>query len=223
MPMASRSSPVGVPITGVVSLADLEVQPIDVVYLIRKKVDATGASELESRVRDVFARDATLSDGTIVHIEFAEAGPGPATIRSFAEILPFADGIRELIGRARPLHAQDYAAPAKTKAAAAENPGHVDIVELKTRVVGIRTASEFALCVTGDGDDAGANAGHAGGDRRSARGDEGCCRCRLRAQLPGVGGRQRYGGLQERSSRRASRCSPGTRPSPIWIPRISLR
>ncbi len=140
----------GVPITGVVSLADLEVQPIDVVYLIRKKVDATGASELESRVRDVFARDATLSDGTIVHIEFAEAGPGPATIRSFAEILPFADGIRELIGRARPLHAQDYAAPAKTKAAAAENPGHVDIVELKTRVVGIRTALDalFASLAT---------------------------------------------------------------------------
>ena len=79
---------------------------------------------------------------------------------------------------------QDYAAPAKTKAAAAENPGHVDIAEpLRTRVVGIRTAFN-ALFVSLATATTGANAGHSGHDRRSARGNEGRSRCRFVRSFP---------------------------------------
>lgn len=128
----------GNPIEDVVALAGLNVQALDFVYLIRKKVDATGYSELESRVRYAFATKRALSDTTIVQIEFANSGGG-APDRSFAEILPFADAIREMAGRARSLQAQDFASASKTVAAPSDNPGNIDIAELKLRVAGLRT------------------------------------------------------------------------------------
>jgi len=128
----------GNPIQGAVRLADLEVQPLDFVYLIRKKVDATGYSEIESRVRHQFARSFSLSDGTIVQIEFTNKGAGGPADRSFAEILPFANAIRETIGKARPLQAQDFAPASKTVAQPSDNPGNIDTAELKSRVADIR-------------------------------------------------------------------------------------
>jgi uncharacterized coiled-coil DUF342 family protein len=137
----------GNPIQGVVTLADLNVQALDFVYLIRKKVDATGYSEIESRVRYAFATKLALSDTTIVQIEFANSGGGAAD-RSFAEILPFADAIREMAGKARPLQAQDFASASKTVAVASDNPGNLDIDELKSRVAGIRTEFDSLFSIT---------------------------------------------------------------------------
>ncbi|HEY7099775.1 MAG TPA: hypothetical protein VH437_23835 [Terriglobales bacterium] len=128
----------GNPIQDLVSLVDLQVQALDFVYLIRKKVDATGYSEIESRVRYAFAAKNGLPDTTIVQIEFANSGGAPPD-RSFAEILPFADAIREMAGKARPLQAQDFASASKTVTTASDNPGNLDIAELKSRVAGIRT------------------------------------------------------------------------------------
>lgn len=130
----------GVPVVGSVSLADLGLQPLDVVSMIRKKVDPAGASEIESRVRYVFARARALGDDTIVRIAFAEPGAGGGTLRSIAEVLPLADGIREVLGRSRPIDARDYAPPSKTTEATTENPGRVDVPELRARAVAVRTA-----------------------------------------------------------------------------------
>ncbi|HEX8920778.1 MAG TPA: hypothetical protein VF766_04840, partial [Pyrinomonadaceae bacterium] len=128
----------GNPIEDVVKLAELGLQPLDFIYLIRKKVETTGYSELESRVRYHFCRKLSLADSTIVKIEFANGGGGDLTVRSFAEILPFADAIREVVGHARPLQAQDFVTPSKTVAAPADNPGNIDVAELQSRVKSIR-------------------------------------------------------------------------------------
>ncbi len=127
------------PIEDTVTLADLAVQPLDFIYLIRKKIEATGHSEIESRVRYHFARAFDLSDATIVKIEFANSGGGAPAMRSFAEILPFADAIREMAGKARPLHQQDFAPASKKITTPLDNPGNVDVTELQSRVAGIRT------------------------------------------------------------------------------------
>ena len=127
----------GNPITEPVSLADLNLQPIDFVYLIRKKVEATGFSELETRIRYHFVRKRSLVDTTIVKIEFANSGGAPGA-RSFAEILPFADSIREMVGKARPLQAQDFVTPSKTVTPPADNPGNINVAELQSRVADIR-------------------------------------------------------------------------------------
>jgi hypothetical protein len=129
----------GNPIAGVVSLADLNVQALDFIYLIRKKVDATGYSEIESRVRHHFARTFSVPDTTIVKIEFANGGGGAPATRSFAEILPFANAIREMTGSARPLQGQDFTPASKTLTGASDNPGNLDVLELQSRVAGIRT------------------------------------------------------------------------------------
>jgi hypothetical protein len=127
------------PIEGSITLADLNVQALDFIFLIRKKVDATGYSEIESRVRNKFARAFSLSDAAIVKIEFANSSGGAPAIRSFAEILPFANAIREMAGRGRPLLAQDFAPASKTLTTVSDNPGNLDVVELQSRVAAIRT------------------------------------------------------------------------------------
>lgn len=129
---------VGDAIKDAVTLAQLGLQPIDIIYLARKTAEDSGPADIERRVRHRFARARTLPDPTIVRIEFANAGAGGPALRSFAEILPFADTIREVIGKARPLHAQDFTTPSKTVAAPSDNPGNVDAAELAARVTNLR-------------------------------------------------------------------------------------
>ncbi len=128
----------GTPVQNTVSLAELKLQPLDLVFLIGKKVEATGFSELESRVRYFFARQHSLGDAVIVKIEFANSGGGGLAVRSFAEVLPLANAIREIAGKSRPLQAQDFVPTSKQGTAASQNPGNVDVVELQSRVGSVR-------------------------------------------------------------------------------------
>ncbi|HKZ12721.1 MAG TPA: hypothetical protein VJL81_02635, partial [Solirubrobacterales bacterium] len=66
----------GGPIEGTVSLADLGVQPLDFVYMVRRQLEESGMAELEARVRSRFAHERGLPDGTIVRVAFADAGGG---------------------------------------------------------------------------------------------------------------------------------------------------
>jgi hypothetical protein len=123
---------------GTVTLADLGLQPIDVMYLIRKTAEAAGPAELERRVRHVFARAISLPNTAIVKITFADAGD-PAKV-SFAEVLALLDAIRNVAGKGRPLTAQDFVTPSKTVAQPPDNPGNVDDAELTARVAAVRAA-----------------------------------------------------------------------------------
>jgi len=134
------------PLENPVSLADLGLQPLDFIYLIAKKIEATGYSELESRIRYYFAQQHSLSDTTIVKIEFANSGGANLELRSFAEILPLANAVREMAGKARPLRANDFISASKTSGVSTDNPGNIDVADLQTRVAVLR--SEFDLLMT---------------------------------------------------------------------------
>jgi hypothetical protein len=122
-------------IAGPVSLLELGIQPLDFIYLIRNKLEESGTSELETRIRYVFAQQQQLSDDTIVKILFADSDAGgDPTIKSFAEILPFANYIRELVSGAKVLGARDFAIASKAVVAVGDNPQQVNIPELKVRV-----------------------------------------------------------------------------------------
>jgi hypothetical protein len=122
-------------LAGAVTLEELGVQPLDFVYLIRNRLAETGNSEIESRVRDLFARREVLGYGVIVKIAFADAGaPADLTLRSFAEILPLANSLRELVTGARPLGARDFAIQSKDVTAATDNPDGVDVTDMRGRV-----------------------------------------------------------------------------------------
>ena len=123
-------------IEGSVTLKDLGIQPIDFMYLVRAKTEAAGTSELEARIRLVFAQRETLADDVIIKIEFinnGESSPNPA-IRSFGEILPFADIIRNIVSGSRPVHARDYSPASKTLVASADNPENIEVTDLQSRV-----------------------------------------------------------------------------------------
>ncbi len=119
------------PITSTISLAALNMQPIDFVFIVRSQAEPSGAAELETRVRHRFATVRGLPDDVIVRITFADAGTGA---RSFAEVLPLADRLRRLLGTARALDARHFFSASKDPDAGPVNPGRIDTNELITRV-----------------------------------------------------------------------------------------
>ena len=136
-------SDAGGPIEDTVTLAALDLQPIDFVLMVRSQAEPSGAAELETRVRYRFARDRSLPDDTLVRIAFADTG-GDGTLRAFAEVLPLADRLRKLLGTARYLDASRFQSASNDAPGDADNPGRVDLVELRTRV-NARVAAVRAL------------------------------------------------------------------------------
>src|SRR6185436_7697415 len=90
-----------------------------------------------------FAGDRALADDVVVRIAFADAG-GDAAARSFSEVLPLADRLRRLLGTARPLDARHFQSASKDAPAPPDNPGRLDVAELRARV-GTRLAAVRAL------------------------------------------------------------------------------
>lgn len=97
----------GDPIEGVVSLADLRLQPLDLIAILRGTPEPQSFSELESRVRAAFATPRTLADEVLVRISFADSGSSDPSIRSFAEVLPLLDAARRIIIEAKPMTGRD--------------------------------------------------------------------------------------------------------------------
>jgi len=122
----------GAPIEATVSIADLGLQPIDLVYCVRSQVQQSGAAELESRIRYRFARDHAVPDDAVVQILFADAGGAAA--RPLGELLPFADRLRRLLGAAKPLDARHFQSASKNTPAPPDDPGSIDVTELRARV-----------------------------------------------------------------------------------------
>ncbi|HEX8906517.1 MAG TPA: hypothetical protein VF771_16825, partial [Longimicrobiaceae bacterium] len=110
---------------GTVSLADLGVQPIDLVYMARSQPQQSSVAELESRIRIAFAQAHGIADDAVVRVAFASTG-GDAGARPFSEVLPLADRLRRLLGAARPLHARHFQSASKDAPAPPDNPGKID-------------------------------------------------------------------------------------------------
>ena len=129
-------------VEGFVSLAGLGIQPIDFIYLLRKKME-TGFSELESRIRHAFLRDTGLPDSTNIQIDFSSS-PGPGLF-SFGAVLPLASQIKELITNARPLLARDYESGSKELVKQSGNPDNIDTAELMLRVKALVNSFEIIV------------------------------------------------------------------------------
>jgi hypothetical protein len=123
----------GLPLQAEVSLADLGLQPIDVVYITRGRIEESAVAEIEARIRYRFARAHGVPDAAIVRIAFGDPGAVPGA-RSFAETLALADRLRRLLGTSRPLDARHFQSASKDHPAPPDNPGRIDVAELRTRV-----------------------------------------------------------------------------------------
>jgi hypothetical protein len=118
---------------GTVSLAGLEIQPLDFVYMARSQPQESSVAELETRVRYAFARANNVGDDAIVRITFSDAGGG-AGARPFAEVLPLAERLRRLIGSSRPLNARHFQSASHDAPEPSDNVGRLDMAEVRTRV-----------------------------------------------------------------------------------------
>jgi hypothetical protein len=133
----------GNPIEGVVSLADLVLQPLDLIAILRGSPEPQSFSELESRVRAAFAGPRMLADNILVRISFADSGSPSLSIRSFAEILQLLEAARRIIVEAKPMTGRDSlttSKPSKT-----DDLDLVDLVELQSRLATLRTALDNAF------------------------------------------------------------------------------
>jgi hypothetical protein len=117
--------------SGTVTLADLSLQPIDVVFLVRSQPQRASVAELEARIRLAFARANAVPDDAVVRIAFGDAGGAE---RSFGEVLPLADRLRRLLGACRTLDARHFQSASKDAPQLPDNPGRLDMAEVRSRV-----------------------------------------------------------------------------------------
>lgn len=122
----------------VVTLADLQLQPIDFIAMAGINTDsAQGATELETRVAFEYRRAHSISMVDVVRIAFDPTVPAGG--QTFGQLLPLARRLRSLLGESRALGAQDFLPSAGGKATAIAidktNPSGYDLAELRARVI----------------------------------------------------------------------------------------
>jgi predicted nucleic acid-binding Zn-ribbon protein len=119
-----------------VTLADLEIQPVDFIALTGiNTADTQGGAELETRIAFFYRRTHGIAMDQAVRIDFDP--PAPAGALTFGQLFPLARRLRALIGECRTLDAQDFLPAAGGKATTvsvdASNPSGCDAAELRAR------------------------------------------------------------------------------------------
>ncbi len=129
----------------VISLVDLDLQPIDLIFLIGNQASGlegekqiNDLTELEARIDFVFRtkrrseRPHEDSSSGQVKIKFMEDF-ADSRVRNLFELLPLLRGLRKLVTSSRPLGADDYMLPSEEKADpnTADNPKLWELAALK--------------------------------------------------------------------------------------------
>jgi hypothetical protein len=127
------------------SIADLAIQPIDLMYITGNELNSgvadgseearTGASELEARIAHHYRQVKALEDEVIVRIEFMK--PEINGGRTLGQLLPLLRMLKSMITDSRPLHAGDFEPASKTGTADPANPQGYDVSNLQGRVEAI--------------------------------------------------------------------------------------
>lgn len=147
----------------VMTAADLELQPIDLVYIIGADIDTglgarTGASELESRVAWRYRAVNNLDETARIRIQFGKPKNHAGKI-TMAEAMPLMRALQSVLSDSRPLDARDYhtmtTRGAGSSGSAATPPPGFDFEDLSMRAAELRDQLEgvvqsiFTLPFTG--------------------------------------------------------------------------
>ncbi|HKQ04852.1 MAG TPA: hypothetical protein VJ464_06955 [Blastocatellia bacterium] len=134
-----------------VTLADLNLRPLDVLALARTSAASAEDSELDRRVAAAALAGSAPSDVQIIY----EAAPdwSRTTLRTFPEVLELAGAINSVIAGARPLKPEDLTAPEKgtggatngADAARRANAAADSLRHLRAQLNGALTAPRVSL------------------------------------------------------------------------------
>lgn len=131
------TEPGGAPLTARVLLADLDLQPLDLLHVTRGARDAVGPQELEARIHAA-ALDATgASRDARVTITFADVGPGGPGVEPMGEALAMLDLAHQVISSARPIDGRDALTDSRPLPPGTEASG-IAVAELRGRVDALR-------------------------------------------------------------------------------------
>ncbi len=90
------------------TLNDLEIEPIDFIYLMGDQGGSQDAAELSTRIAFYIVKNEIESDGFNIRISYTEtAGLSPDEFSLF-QILPLVKEIKTLIGNSRPINYEDF-------------------------------------------------------------------------------------------------------------------
>lgn len=116
----------------VISIAELNIQPIDLVYLIPEDLTG-GATELESRIAFAYRQKRNVSAQLSVKIIFNPAGLSPSRV-SLARIYPLLRNMKMVLGSMRAGTAKDFAPKSKTKNEAGKDLTGINFNDIHARV-----------------------------------------------------------------------------------------
>ena len=114
-----------------VSLSDLGLQPIDLVYILPKDL-AGGATELESRIAYQYRKVNHTDKNSSVKISFSPAAPGENKI-TLAQVYPLLRNLKNLLTGSRVATAKDFASKQKTVSSGADDSG-INYTEFQNRI-----------------------------------------------------------------------------------------
>lgn len=114
-----------------VSLSDLNLQPIDLIYIIPEDL-AGGATELESRIAFQYRGKVNLDEATSVRIAFDPNGIA-STKTSMARVYPLLRNLKKLITGSHTANAKDFASKQKVVTAGIDETG-IDFAEFENRI-----------------------------------------------------------------------------------------
>ncbi|MCP4632625.1 MAG: hypothetical protein GY855_06825 [candidate division Zixibacteria bacterium] len=130
-------------------VADLSMQPIDLVYIIGNELntgirekdseDSTAVSELENRIAFLHRQNNNLENDIIIRIEFLK--PEITGSKNLGKLLPLLRMLKSMITDSRHLHAEDFTPSSKTILAENDNPKGYDDADLINRYY--QCASQF--------------------------------------------------------------------------------
>ena len=128
-----------------VRLDQLGLQPLDLLAAAGADLaDRTGVTELERRVAAVAREEAAQSDEVPLRIDWMDRTGFGAGGTTFFELLPLLGELRDALGYARPMHAEDFVVPSDD-VEESDDPRRVDAGELDGRVTSARGELDAAV------------------------------------------------------------------------------
>ncbi len=131
-----------------VSMADLTVEPIDLVFMFGTlgSMEFNDSAELSKRVSYFVSKNVAVSDTSVITIQYKDRSGFASDESTVFELAPVLRSLLQLLGNSRALTAEDFLTPAETSGVLQTSTAGVTTVTLQARLteaIGPATSSGY--------------------------------------------------------------------------------